>query len=83
LFEVAIEQLRGRSSPAATLGPSSGLIGAQVAMDVMHFLTGLVDPASLKAACMYDLRTMQVERVPIVAEPDCPVCSDLQPTTIQ
>lgn len=81
LFEVAIEQLRARSSPAATLGPSSGLIGAQVAMDVMHFITGLVEPASLKAACIYDLRTMEVERVPVVAEPECPVCSHLQPVT--
>jgi len=79
LFEAVTEQLKARVSPAATLGPSSGLIGAQVGMDVMHLLTGLVEPASLSAACMYDLRTMEVERVPVVAEPDCPVCSHLQP----
>lgn len=78
LFEVAIEQLKARISPAATLGPSSGLIGAQVGMDVMHFLTGLLEPASLGTACMYDLRTMAVERIPVVAEPECPVCSHLQ-----
>ncbi len=82
LFDVAVEQLRARSSPAATLGPSSGLIGAQVAMDVMHFVTGLLEPASLRAACIYDLRTMMVDRVPIVPEPDCPVCSRLQPATV-
>jgi bacteriocin biosynthesis cyclodehydratase domain-containing protein len=82
LFEVAVEQLRGRSSPAATLGPTSGLIGAQVGMDVMHFLTGLAKPASLRAACIYDVRTMEVERVPVVPEPDCPVCSHLQPATV-
>jgi molybdopterin-synthase adenylyltransferase len=82
LFELAMAQLRGRSSPAATLGPTSGLIGAQVGMDVMHFVTGLSMPASLRAACIYDVRTMEVERVPIVPELDCPVCSHLQPTPV-
>ncbi len=79
LFDVIVEQLRGKSSPAATLGPTSGLIGAQVGMDIMHFVTGLARPASLETACIYDLRTMEVERVPVEAEPDCPVCSHLQP----
>lgn len=82
LFEVAVEQLRGESSPAATLGPSSGLIGAQIGMDVMHFITGLLEPASLGAACIYDLRTMEVERVPVVAEPECTVCSHLRPAAV-
>lgn len=75
LYDIAVEQLRGRSSPAATLGPSSGLIGAQVGMDVMHFITGLAEPASLRAACLYDLRTMEVERIPVLPEPSCAVCS--------
>lgn len=79
-FEVAVDQLRGKSSPAATLGPSSGLIGAQVAADVMHFVTGLAEPASLNAACLYDIRTMEVERVPVVAEATCSVCSHLPST---
>jgi bacteriocin biosynthesis cyclodehydratase domain-containing protein len=78
LFDQVIDQQRGQPSPAATLGPSSGLIGAQVGMDLMHFLTGLVEPASLNAACMYDLRTMEVERVPIVPESQCPICSHLR-----
>jgi molybdopterin-synthase adenylyltransferase len=82
LFDVATEQLRGGSSPAATLGATSGLIGAQVGMDVMHFVTGLVEPASVRAACLYDMRTMDVERIPISPEPDCPVCSHLQPAEV-
>lgn len=82
LFDAAVDQLRGRSSPAATLGPTSGLIGAQVAMDVVHFVTGLVEPASTKAACIYDIRTMEVVRVPVVPEPDCPRCSHLQPERV-
>jgi bacteriocin biosynthesis cyclodehydratase domain-containing protein len=78
-FDMAIDQLAARRSPAATLGPTSGLIGAQVGMDVVHFLTGLTEPASLRAACMYDMRTMEVEREPVVPDPECPVCSHLQP----
>jgi len=76
LYETATRQRSAQPSPAATLGPSSGLIAAQVAMDAMHFLTGLAEPASLRAACVYDLRTMEVERSPVVPEPECPVCGE-------
>lgn len=79
LFESTVEQLRAQPSPAATLGPSSGLIGAQVGMDAMHFLTGLARPASFGTACMFDLLTMEVERVEVTPEPECPICSHLQP----
>jgi molybdopterin-synthase adenylyltransferase len=77
LFDLAVSQRKGQPYTAATLGPSSGLIGAQIGMDVLHFLTGLVEPASLNTACMYDLRTMAVERESVIAEPSCHVCSHL------
>ena len=47
LFDVAMEQQRGHESPAATLGPACGLIGGQVGLDIMHFLTGLAQPSTL------------------------------------
>jgi bacteriocin biosynthesis cyclodehydratase domain-containing protein len=78
LFDVAIEQRKGKPYTAATLGPASGLIGAQIGMDVLHFITGLAEPASLSTACLYDLRTMEVRRERVVREPDCPVCSSRQ-----
>lgn len=74
LFDVAVEQRRGKPSPTATLGPACGLIGNQVALDVMHHLTGLAPPSTLGAAHVYDLRTMEVEREAVVPEPGCPVC---------
>lgn len=83
LFEVAVEQRKGKPYTAATLGPASGLIGAQVGMDVLHLLTGLAEPASLNTACIYDLRTMEVKREPVVPEPDCPVCSHLPQEAIR
>ncbi|HSK50414.1 MAG TPA: TOMM precursor leader peptide-binding protein [Solirubrobacterales bacterium] len=66
------------SSEAATLGPACGLIGNHVAMEVMHLLTGLAEPATLGASLNYDLRTMEMRREEIVPEPDCPVCSELE-----
>jgi bacteriocin biosynthesis cyclodehydratase domain-containing protein len=79
LFDVAVEQRRAKASPAATLGPACGLIGGHVALDVMHLLTGLADPSTLGVAHIFDLRTMEAEREPVVAEPGCPVCGEMQP----
>jgi bacteriocin biosynthesis cyclodehydratase domain-containing protein len=81
LFDVAMEQQRGRESPAATLGPACGLIGGQIGLDVLHLLTGLAKPSTLGVGHIVDLRTMEVEREPVVPEPDCPVCGGLQPAS--
>lgn len=78
LFDVAMEQQRGRPSPAATLGPACGMIGGQVGLDVMHHITGLAQPSTLGVGHIYDLRTMEVEHEPVVPEPDCPVCAELR-----
>ena len=79
LFDVAIEQRRAQPSPAATLGPACGLIGGQVGLEIMHHLTGLAEPSTLGVSHIYDLRTMEVEREPVVPEPGCPVCGEMQP----
>ena len=78
LFDIAVEQRRAKPSPAATLGPACGLIGGQVGLEVMHLLTGLARPSTQGVAHMYDLRTMEVERKPVVPEPGCPVCGHLE-----
>jgi bacteriocin biosynthesis cyclodehydratase domain-containing protein len=74
LFDVAVEQRRAKPSPAATLGPACGLIGGQVGMEVLHLLTGLSRPATQGVAHIYDLRTMEVKREPVVPEAECPIC---------
>jgi bacteriocin biosynthesis cyclodehydratase domain-containing protein len=79
LFDVAVEQRRAKTSPAATLGPACGMIGGQVALEVMHLLTGLAKPSTLGVAHISDLRTLEVKREPVVPEPGCPVCGHLQP----
>jgi molybdopterin/thiamine biosynthesis adenylyltransferase len=77
MFDHAMEQQRGQDSPAATLGPACSLIGGQVGLDVMHHLTGLADPSTLGIGHIYDLRTMVLEREPVVPADDCPVCADV------
>jgi len=78
LFDIAVAQRRAKPSPAATLGPACGLIGGQVALEVMHLLTGLAKPATHGVAHIYDLRTMEVKREPVVPEPECPVCGGME-----
>lgn len=79
MFDVAIEQRRAKSSPAATMGPACALIGGQVGLDAMHLLTGLAKPSTHGTGHIYDLRTMEVQREQVVPEPDCPVCGHLPP----
>ncbi len=79
LFDTVIERRRGRPSPAANLGPACGLIGGHVGLDVMHLLTGLSKPSTHGVAHIYDLQTMEVKQEPVVPEPDCPVCGEMEP----
>jgi bacteriocin biosynthesis cyclodehydratase domain-containing protein len=81
LFDEVTGRGENSSAEAATLGAACGLIGGQVGMEVMHLLTGVVEPATLGVSHIYDLRTMEVEREVVVPEPECPVCSHLQPQT--
>ncbi len=81
LYDIAVEQQRGKGSPAATLGPACSLIGGQVGLDIMHHLTGLARPSTLGVGHMFDLRTMAVDREPVVPEPSCPVCGGMQPSS--
>jgi bacteriocin biosynthesis cyclodehydratase domain-containing protein len=74
LYDELVEQRRGRPTPAATLGPVCGFVGGQVALEVLHQLTGLFPPAALGRAHIYDLRTMTVTHEAVPRLPDCPVC---------
>ncbi len=79
LYDLVMDQQRAKPSPAATLGAACALIGGQVALDIMHFLTGLAEPSTLGRSHIFDLRTMDVEHEQVVPEPDCPVCGEMQP----
>ena len=74
LYDELVEQRRGRTSPAPTLGPVCAFVGGQVALEALHLITGLCPPATLGMAFAYDLRTMRVSREPVPRLPGCLVC---------
>ena len=65
LMDDAIEQRRHADAGAATLSPATGAISSLVSMEVLHLLTGLVEPASLGVGLTLDTRTMTIERDPV------------------
>jgi molybdopterin/thiamine biosynthesis adenylyltransferase len=75
LFDLIVDQRRAKVSPAGNLGPACGLIGGQVAIEVMHHLTGLTKPSTLGSSNICDLRTMEVKQEPVIQEPDCAICA--------
>jgi bacteriocin biosynthesis cyclodehydratase domain-containing protein len=58
----------------AALGWASGLIGTLLAGEVVHQLTGVVQPATLGTSISIDLRTLEVAREPVARDADCPAC---------
>jgi hypothetical protein len=46
-----------------------------VASEIMHFLTGVVEPKTLGRGYALDLRTMEFETYEVTPEPECPVCA--------
>lgn len=74
LYDHLVEQRRGSPSPAATLGPVCAFAGGQAALDVVHHLTGLCEPASKGRVRVFDTRTLSVSEEPVPRDPDCEVC---------
>jgi molybdopterin-synthase adenylyltransferase len=74
LFDALVDHRRQHPSPAATFGPACGLVGSQVAIDVVHHLSGVARPATLGAALTIDLRTMAIERTEVERDPACDEC---------
>lgn len=75
LYDHLVDQRRGSPSPAATLGPVCAFVGGQVALDVVHQLTGLCEPASKGSVRVFDTRTLSVTSEPVPRDPLCEVCA--------
>ncbi|MGH2969024.1 MAG: HesA/MoeB/ThiF family protein, partial [Solirubrobacteraceae bacterium] len=74
LYDELVAMRQARPVPAPTLGPASAMIGAAIAGDVVHHLTGIAEPATLGAALIVDLRDLSVRREPLESRPTCPRC---------
>jgi bacteriocin biosynthesis cyclodehydratase domain-containing protein len=75
LYDHIVDQRRGAPSPAATLGPVCAFVGGQVALDVVHHLTGICAPASRGTVRIFDTRTLTVSEKAVPRDPLCEVCS--------
>ncbi len=75
LYDHIVEQRRGSPSPAATLGPVCAFVGGQVALDAVHHLTGLCEPASKGKVRVFDTRTLEASTEHVPRDPLCDVCA--------
>jgi bacteriocin biosynthesis cyclodehydratase domain-containing protein len=72
-YDAYVRHVRSTPVRGATLGPASGIVGAMIAMELVHFLIG-VTPATAGAALLVDLRTMEIRRDPVQRDGTCPDC---------
>jgi molybdopterin-synthase adenylyltransferase len=65
---------RSKHAPvAATLGAPSGLIGSLLAMEVIHSITGISEPATLGRGLVFDLRDFSSHWESVEPDPGCPL----------
>jgi bacteriocin biosynthesis cyclodehydratase domain-containing protein len=73
-YDAYVAHAREAAPRGATLGPASGMIGAQLAMEVVHHLIG-AQPATARGALLLDLRTGATRLEPVERDPACPDCA--------
>ena len=73
-YDGYVAHAREAPSRGATLGPASGMIGAQLAMEVVHLIIG-GQPSTEGGALLHDLRTGTTRREVVERDPGCPDCA--------
>lgn len=74
LYDELAEQRMRTPPEAATLGPASALVGAILAMEVLHLLVGGRPPATHDRVLLLDTRTLEQRWEPVQRDPGCPSC---------
>ena len=74
LWDELVEHRQRNAPVAATLGAASGVIGSLIAMEVVHWITGICEPATLGRGFLFDLRDLSTTWQEVPSEPDCPAC---------
>jgi bacteriocin biosynthesis cyclodehydratase domain-containing protein len=74
LYDELAEHRRRTPPPATTLGPASGLIGALLALEVLHLLLGHRPLATHDRVLLMDMRTLDTTWESIERDPDCHRC---------
>jgi bacteriocin biosynthesis cyclodehydratase domain-containing protein len=75
LYPELAEYRRRHPTTAMTLGPASGVVGALMALETMHLLTGDAPVATHGRALLIDMRTLEQRWEAVERDPDCPVCA--------
>jgi bacteriocin biosynthesis cyclodehydratase domain-containing protein len=77
LYDELVEHRKASAPVAATLGAPSGLIGSLLAMEVIHWITGISEPATLGRGLVFDLRDFSSHWEAVEPDPDCELgCGD-------
>jgi bacteriocin biosynthesis cyclodehydratase domain-containing protein len=77
LYEELAEQRRRDPPAATTLGPASGVIGALLALEVLHLITGSDPPATHDRALLIDMRTLEMHWESVERDSSCAACAAL------
>jgi molybdopterin-synthase adenylyltransferase len=77
LYARLADQRRQSPAPATTLGPSSGVVGTLIALEVLHLLTSAEPVATEGRALLIDMRTFENRWESFERAPGCPVCGHL------
>ncbi|MFY9578367.1 MAG: TOMM precursor leader peptide-binding protein [Gaiellaceae bacterium] len=74
LYDDVVAMRQRTSASAMTLGPSAGVVGTMLSLEVMHTLLGR--PAATEGhALLLDIQTFKTWWEPIARDPACPICS--------
>ena len=71
LYDELVAHRAEHAPVAATLGAPSGLIGSLLAMEVIHWITGISEPATLGRGLIFDLRDFSSHWEFVEPDPDC------------
>lgn len=74
LYDELVAQRRHTRPPFTALGPSSGVIGAMIASEVMHHLTGGIPSVTIGQAWILNMQTFHTELQPVRATTRCDLC---------
>jgi bacteriocin biosynthesis cyclodehydratase domain-containing protein len=76
LYDELVEHRRNAAPVAATLGAASGLIGSLLSMEVIHWITGISEPATLGRGLVFDLRDFASHWESVDPDPECELACD-------
>lgn len=76
LYDEVVAMRQAPRGAAVTLGPSAGVVGTLISLEVMHALLG--QPAATEGrAMLLNMQTLETSWAAVERDPACPVCGPL------